>query len=122
MTDVTGASVSFTPTSDHDADSFYEVRLTATDAGGRSDTKVIQLQPETREVTIDSSPQGAPIEWADEGQIAPAVRTTAIGYRPTISLEDGLAALIDLTRREAPEAVDRTEASSAQLAERGLVV
>jgi len=47
---------------------------------------------------------------------------TLLGYRPTISLEDGMAALIEWTRREAPEAEDRTEASSAQLTERGLVV
>jgi dTDP-L-rhamnose 4-epimerase len=45
-----------------------------------------------------------------------------LGFRPAISLEDGLADLIAWTRREAPEAEDRTEASSAQLAERGLVV
>ena len=47
---------------------------------------------------------------------------TLLGYRPTISLEDGMADLIEWTRREAPEAEDRTAASSAQLAERGLVV
>ncbi len=47
---------------------------------------------------------------------------TLLGYRPTISLEDGMAALIEWTRREAPKAEDRTEASSAQLTERGLVV
>ncbi len=48
--------------------------------------------------------------------------TTLLGYRPAISLEDGMADLIEWTRREAPEAEDRTEASSAQLTERGLVV
>jgi dTDP-L-rhamnose 4-epimerase len=45
-----------------------------------------------------------------------------LGFRPTISLEEGMADLIEWTHREAPEPEDRTEASSAQLAERGLVV
>jgi len=45
-----------------------------------------------------------------------------LGFQPTISLADGMADLIEWTRREGPEAEDRTEASSAELVERGLVL
>jgi dTDP-L-rhamnose 4-epimerase len=45
-----------------------------------------------------------------------------LGYQPTISLADGMADLIDWTGRETPKAEDRTEASSAELVERGLVL
>ena len=41
---------------DHDADSYYEVTLTATDSQGRTDAKTIKLLPETINLTLASSP------------------------------------------------------------------
>ena len=85
VTNAPGSSVTFTPLTDHDADSYYEVTFTATDAAGRTDVKVIQLRPDTRFYTIESSPEGAPVEWAGQAQPAPNVRRTAIGYKPTVN-------------------------------------
>ena len=41
----------FTPRTDHDADSYYEVTLTATDSGGLTGTRTITLRPETVPLT-----------------------------------------------------------------------
>jgi glucose/arabinose dehydrogenase len=84
-----GAQASFTPVTDHDADSYYEVRLTATDSRGLSHTRTIELRPETKKLTLASSPAGAPIEYADSpAQAAPFTKTAAVGYKPTVVAAD----------------------------------
>jgi glucose/arabinose dehydrogenase len=81
----TGTSHAFTPATDHDADSFYTVEVTATDSDGNAATAQITLLPEQHSITLDSSPPGAPVEWAGVAATAPSTRTAATGYRPTIS-------------------------------------
>jgi glucose/arabinose dehydrogenase/chitodextrinase len=76
---------SFTANDDHDADSYFEVTLTVTDSGGLSGSKTIQLRPETVSYTLSSSPSGAPVSYAGAAGSTPMERTSAIGFRTTIS-------------------------------------
>jgi len=85
----TGRNASFTPATDHDADSYYEVRLTVSDSGGLKTTKIANIRPETVQITLNSSPTGAPVAY-DGGtpSAAPLTKTAAIGYKPAISAAD----------------------------------
>src|SRR4051794_34141422 len=56
--------VDITTRIDHDADSHYEASLTATDSSGASTTKTVRIDPETRRLTLASSPAGAPVSYA----------------------------------------------------------
>jgi PKD repeat protein/glucose/arabinose dehydrogenase len=83
-----GEETSFTPLRDHDADSFYEIRLTATDSGGRESTHTIELRPETSDLELSSSPPGAPLAYEDVQAPAPFSRDAAVGYRPRLTAPD----------------------------------
>ena len=83
--DRTGATATFTPPGDHDADSSLEFRLTARDSAGLEDTEAVTLQPETVGLRLESSPPGALLGYAGLDVTAPAVRTAAIGFHPTVS-------------------------------------
>jgi glucose/arabinose dehydrogenase len=81
----TGASTSFLATDDHDADSHYVVKLTATNSRGLSDTASATIHPETIRLTLDSLPLGAPLTYSGTSLRAPVTRDAAIGYRTSIS-------------------------------------
>ncbi len=85
-TNLTGSEGSFVPAIDHDADSYYEIRLTVTDSGGLKHTSSVDVRPQTSKVTLASSPAGAPLDYigAQSGP-APFTRDAAIGYRATIA-------------------------------------
>ena len=83
-TDLQGAAQSFTPAGDHDADSYYEVQFSATD-GFRTDTKSVDIRPETIKLTLASEPPGVPLSYSGREYTAPAVLTSAVGYRTSIS-------------------------------------
>ena len=53
----TGPSGSFT-VPDHGDENHFEFELTATDASGLTDTKVVSVQPQTVQVSFASSPSG----------------------------------------------------------------
>ena len=76
---------SFTATDDHDADSYFEVTLIVTDSAGLSGSQTIQLRPQTVHYTLSSSPFGAPVSYAGVAGSTPMERTSAIGFRTTIS-------------------------------------
>jgi glucose/arabinose dehydrogenase len=83
--DLTGSSGSFVPLTDHDADSNYEIRLTATDSDGNSDTDSIEIDPELSRLTFNSAPTGAPITYSGHApDPAPLVRDAAVGFSATI--------------------------------------
>jgi PKD repeat protein len=86
MLAATGSTASFTTAVDHDADSYYEIRLTATDSQGRTSTKVVDVRPQVRNLTLASSPPGAPVGY-DAAAVTPApvVKQAAVGYRATIT-------------------------------------
>ena len=82
---LTGKSASFNALQDHDADSFYEVKLTVTDSEGHRGSQTIELRPETVPLTLQSSPQGAPLSYSGIAATAPVVKAAAINYHTTIS-------------------------------------
>lgn len=77
------SQATFTTGRDHDADSYYEIRLTATDSQGLTNTKTVEIQPETTTATIASTPTGAPVSYGGRNATAPFSATTAIGYSTT---------------------------------------
>jgi glucose/arabinose dehydrogenase/PKD repeat protein len=85
FTELSGAETSFTPLVDHDSDSYYEIRLTATDSGGRSSSQTIELRPQTSNLELASSPAGAPLAYGDEQHAAPFSRQPAVGYRAQLT-------------------------------------
>ncbi len=85
LTAPSGEETSFTPVVDHDADSYYEIRLTATDSGGRSSSQTIELRPETSDLELASSPPGAPLAYVDREEPAPFSQDTAVGYHAQIT-------------------------------------
>src|SRR5215203_579584 len=81
----TGERAQFTAYDDHDADSHYEIALTATDSGRRSAEQRIEIRPETVKLLLASSPPGAPITYPDKGTLlAPVELTAAVAFKPTI--------------------------------------
>ena len=82
---LTGKTGSFTPTLDHDADSYYRVTLTATDSDGSSTSKTAVIRPETVNLSIASTPAGAPINYAGYSLVAAPHRAqAAIGFRTSV--------------------------------------
>jgi PKD repeat protein len=81
-----GTSDSFTAQDDHDSDSFYEIKLKATDSAGQTDTDTVFINPETSQLTLASSPAGAPISYSGEAfEPAPFTKDSAIGYNASIA-------------------------------------
>jgi PKD repeat protein/glucose/arabinose dehydrogenase len=81
----TGTTTSFTPLEDHDADSHYDVTLTATDNRGLTDSRTVSIQPETVQFTLASSPAGASVSYDGVNQTAPYTKRSAIGFQTPIS-------------------------------------
>ncbi|MGH2978995.1 MAG: PQQ-dependent sugar dehydrogenase [Solirubrobacterales bacterium] len=89
FTTLEGKQASFTPWTDHDADSHYRVTLTATDSKGVSASKTVTIAPETIDLTIASVPAGAPITYAGYAQVAaPYSSRAAIGFLTTVGAAD----------------------------------
>jgi glucose/arabinose dehydrogenase len=84
------ASVSFTDPASHDADSYYEVVLTARDSGGLTRTTIARIDPETTTIELASDPGGAKLSYYDASFTAPLKRTTAIGFRTTVGAPERL--------------------------------
>lgn len=80
-----GASTSFTPLTNHDSDSNYEITLTASDANDVRTTKTVTINPRTVSYTLASNPAGAPVSYGGTNQIAPFTANAAVGYQTSIS-------------------------------------
>ncbi|HMJ96064.1 MAG TPA: PKD domain-containing protein, partial [Thermoleophilaceae bacterium] len=78
-------TIQFTPLTDHDADSHYEVTLTATDSDGLATSLDKRVDPETARVLLESSPTGAPITYGGLDRLAPVDRMAAVGFFSTIT-------------------------------------
>lgn len=81
FTELIGSTVTFTPLTDHDADSYYEIRLTAVDSAGLTDVKTIVLRPETVGSVVRSEPPGATLSWAGMQFNTTRSTSAAIGFR-----------------------------------------
>jgi glucose/arabinose dehydrogenase len=77
---------------DHDADAFYEVIVTATDSGGTSTRATARLRPQTTAFRLDSSPPGAPLSYGGRILTAPRDLTSAIGFQTSVSAAQSFVA------------------------------
>jgi PKD repeat protein len=78
------AGGSFT-TPDHEYPAFLELRLTATDSSGLTDTESIELDPRTVVVTLNTSPAGFNLTLNGGVAAAPFSRTVIHGSRNSLS-------------------------------------
>jgi YD repeat-containing protein len=86
ITDVDGTdSTSFVTHDDHDADSYYDITLTARDSAGLTSSTTISILPDTIAFGLDSSPQGAPMTYAGTAVTAPFSTRSTIGFATTIT-------------------------------------
>jgi glucose/arabinose dehydrogenase len=79
------AQASFQALRDHDADSYYEITLRATDSDGLTGSQVVQIRPETAPFSIRSDPAGAPVSYAGASATTPFDTSAAIGFNTTVS-------------------------------------
>ena len=70
---------------DHEYPSHLELRLTATDPGGLSNTTSRQLDPQTVDLTFASSPAGLTLAVGSTSQPAPFTRTAIVGSTLSVS-------------------------------------
>jgi glucose/arabinose dehydrogenase len=90
---LTGKTASFVTSTDHDADSYYRIMLTATDSKGFSSSKTVVINPQTVNLTISSVPAGAPVVYAGYPLVAaPHHALTSIGFKTSISAADQFVA------------------------------
>lgn len=74
----TGAEGSFV-VPDHGDDFFFELRLTATDSNGLSDTKSVAIHPQTILLTLDTTPSGLQVVYDGTSGTAPLQRQSIVG-------------------------------------------
>ena len=70
---------------DHEYPTHLELRLTATDSGGLTDTKSVELDPRTADLTLNSSPTGFALALNGSLLRTPFTKTVIQGSRNTIS-------------------------------------
>jgi glucose/arabinose dehydrogenase len=70
---------------DHDYPSYLELRLTATDSGGLTDTQSVRLDPKTVDLTLGSSPPGLSLTLDAFTAPAPFTRTVILNSANTLS-------------------------------------
>jgi PKD repeat protein len=78
------ASGSFTAP-DHEYPSYLELRLTATDAGGLTDTETVRLDPQTVVLTFQTTPGGLQLAVGGTASAATFSRTVIVGSTNTLS-------------------------------------
>jgi PKD repeat protein/glucose/arabinose dehydrogenase len=78
------ASGSFTAP-DHEYPSYLELKLTATDSGGLTDTKTVRLDPKTVVLTFQTNPGGLQLTVGSSTSTASFTRTVIVGSTNTIS-------------------------------------
>ncbi|MGH9193436.1 MAG: PKD domain-containing protein, partial [Acidimicrobiales bacterium] len=70
---------------DHEYPSHLELRLTATDSGGLSNTTSVRLDPRTVDLTFGSSPAGLTLAVGSTSQPTPFTRTAVVGSTVSVS-------------------------------------
>ena len=83
FTNSTGTSGQFTAP-DHGDESFFEVMLTATDSTGLTGVGSVIIQPQTVQLTLDTSVPGLQVVYGGTAATAPATFTTIVGSTHTI--------------------------------------
>ncbi len=77
---------------DHDYPSYLELRLTATDAAGRSSTATRDLYPRTVDLSFASRPSGAGVGVDAAAQSTPFSRTVIVGSSHSVTAPTALTA------------------------------
>ncbi|MFF0345216.1 PQQ-dependent sugar dehydrogenase [Kribbella sp. NPDC004875] len=90
ITSLTGASSSF-PAPDHEYPSYLELRLTATDAQGLTDTKSVRLDPKTVGLKFGTVPAGLPVTFLNTTGRTPLSGTTIVGSSVSVSADPAQA-------------------------------
>jgi PKD repeat protein len=70
---------------DHEYPSYLELRLTATDSGGLTDTESLRLDPRTVTLTLGTNPSGFELAFNATRALAPFTRTVIQGSQNSIS-------------------------------------
>jgi glucose/arabinose dehydrogenase/PKD repeat protein len=70
---------------DHEYPSYLELRLTATDSGGLTNTKSVRLDPKTVELTFGSNPAGLQLTVGSSSGTTPFTRTVIVGSKNSMS-------------------------------------
>jgi hypothetical protein len=70
---------------DHEYPSFLELRLTATDSGGLTDTRSVRLDPKTVDLTFGSEPAGLQLTVGSSSGTTPFTRTVIAGSKNSVS-------------------------------------
>jgi PKD repeat protein len=70
---------------DHEYPSKLQLRLTATDSGGLSNTAVVDLEPLTVDLTLQSSPAGLTLTLNGTGAATPFTRPVIVGSNNSVS-------------------------------------
>lgn len=70
---------------DHEYPSHLELTLTATDPGGLSDTETVRLDPQTVNLTFQTSPSGLQLTVGSASGTAPFTRTVIVGSSNSVS-------------------------------------
>jgi PKD repeat protein len=78
------ASGSFTAP-DHEYPSYLELTLTATDPGGLRDTDTVRLDPQTVDLTFQTSPSGLQLTVGSSSGVTPFSRTVIVGSNNPVS-------------------------------------
>ncbi len=80
-----GASGSFT-IPDHGDESYFEIILTATDAGGLTSTVSRTINPQTVQITVATAPTGLQVLYDGTSGTSPLTRTTIVGSLHTLNV------------------------------------
>jgi glucose/arabinose dehydrogenase len=78
------ASGSFTAP-DHEYPSYLELTLTATDSGGLTDTETVRLDPQTVDLSFQTSPAGLELTVGSATQTTPFSRTVIVGSNNSVT-------------------------------------
>jgi glucose/arabinose dehydrogenase len=70
---------------DHEYPAWLELRLTATDSGGLTDTASVRLDPQTVDLSFQSNPTGLQLTVGSGAAATPFTRTVIVGSRNTIA-------------------------------------
>ena len=70
---------------DHEYPSYLELRLTATDSGGSTDTKSVRLDPQTVELSFRSDPAGLKLTVGGTESTTPFSHTAIVGSKNSVS-------------------------------------
>jgi glucose/arabinose dehydrogenase/chitodextrinase len=70
---------------DHEYPSYLELKLTATDSGGLTDTTNVRLDPETVQLSFVSDPPGLKLTIGSSSGTTPLSRTVIVGSKNSIS-------------------------------------